>query len=133
MRTTRVCNTVERSRVLYGGRLVLKAHHNEFRLVDVSDLVGIPDVVLISEYCWVRDSEGRQRKQLQYHRLVDTDMGLTEWEHETDRRRRNISVWYEENAPLPELPEGLHRGASWNERCPFVPVNLREVLAYATA
>jgi hypothetical protein len=124
MATWFVCNSVDGSRALLRGKITIPAAHREFRMVSIGN-----DLVLIEDYLW-EIVDGRQRKVLQVARVADAEDGLEEWELLQDRR--NSAAWYEEK-PSPVLPQGVYRGAHWNDRFPFKAVTIDDVIAYATA
>lgn len=127
-----VVNRVEGSRALLRGRVTIGSLHTEWRMVPV-EVDGNRDVVLIEEYAWVLDDQGRQRKDHQHSRLVPAEMGLEEWEIYTRRGQTGVAAWYDDRTPVPALPEGAYVYASWNKHYPVRPVTIEEVVTYATA
>ena len=128
-----VVNEVRGSRSLFRGKLTMSALHTEWRMVPVKVEGDSREVVLIEEYAWVLDGEGRQRKEHQHSRIVPVDMGLEEWRILSRPGRSGMSAWYEDRTPVPALPEGVYTYASWNKHYPVRPVTIEEVVTYATA
>jgi hypothetical protein len=128
-----VVNEVSGSRALLRGRVTLGALHTEWRMVPVTLPYDVRDLVLIEEYAWLLDEQGRQRKDHQHSRLVPADMGLEEWFILSRPGRKGSVAFYDDRTPVPVLPDGAYVYASWNKHYPVKTVTVEEVIEYATA